>query len=307
MIRAAFLGTPAAAVPTLAALTGVADVAAVITQPDAARGRSKRKVAPPVKAAAEEWGFPIMQPTDSQGLLDAISSVHFDIGVVVAYGRILQPEVLAASRFGYLNVHFSLLPRWRGAAPVERAILAGDEHTGVAIMQLDEGLDTGPVVAVREVEIDDLDTGGTLTARLAHVGADLLIDSLDDYVSGRRTPAPQISGAATMAPILTTAQAQLHGDLSVEEAERMVRAFNPRPGAWMTIDGERVKVLAANLDDAPVPAGTLAFSNDRPLVGFRGGTLELVQVQPAGNRPMAGLAWGNGRRHEPGIVGPVTR
>ncbi len=306
MIKALFLGTPAAAVPSLSALTGVADIAAVITQPDAARGRSKHKVAPPVKAAAEEWGFPVLQPTDSASLREAVEATRFDIGVVVAYGRILSQEVLAASTYGYLNVHFSLLPRWRGAAPVERAILAGDDHTGVAIMKLDQGLDTGPVVAVREADIDEEDTGGTLTARLAHVGADLLIDSLDDYVTGRRTPAPQISGAATAAPVLTTAEARLHGAQPVDEAERMVRAFNPRPGAWLTIDGERIKVFRAILESTPVPPGTLAFPHDRPVVGFQGGTLELLQVQPAGQRPMAGEDWGNGRRHEPAVVDPLS-
>ena len=306
MIRALFLGTPAAAVPSLSALTGVADIAAVITQPDAAKGRSKHKLAPPVKAAAEEWGFPVLQPDDRAGLAAAVEETRFDIGVVVAYGRVLRPEVLAASRYGYLNVHFSLLPRWRGAAPVERAILAGDDHTGVSIMQLDEGLDTGPVIAVREVDIDDQDTGGTLTARLAHVGADILIDSLDDYVTGRRTPAPQISGVATTAPMLRTAEAQLHGELSAEEADRMVRAFNPRPGAWLTIGGERLKVYAAALDGRPVPPGTVAFPDEQPLVGFQGGTLELLEVQPAGNKVMSGTAWGNGRRHEPGVVDRIS-
>lgn len=304
-MRALFLGTPAAAVPSLAALTGVADVAAVITQPDASRGRSKRRVPPAVKEAAEEWGFPVLQPQDADSLLATVQSVRFDIGVVVAYGRLLRPEVIAASPYGYLNVHYSLLPRWRGPAPVERALLAGDEVTGVAIMQLDEGLDTGPVVAVREVVIEPTDTGGTLTARLSHVGADLLIDSLQDYVAGRRAPAAQISGGASMAPRLTTAEAQLHGELEVEIAERMVRAFNPRPGAWMTVNGERLKVFAAGIDATPVPPGTLAFSDDAPLVGFQGGTLELIEVQLAGNRAMSGVAWGNGRRHEPGVVEPL--
>lgn len=301
-MRALFLGTPAAAVPSLSGLTGVADVAAVVTQPDAARGRSKHKIAPPVKAAAEEWGFPVYQPDDSAALLETVNSISFDIGVVVAYGRILRPEVLLASPFGYLNVHFSLLPRWRGAAPVERAILAGDETTGVAIMQLDEGLDTGPVVAVRETEIEPGDTGGTLTARLSHLGADLLIDSLQDYASGRRTPAPQISGGATEAPQLNTREAQLHGALDIVEAERMVRAFNPRPGAWMTIDGERVKVFAAVVAATGVPAATLVFNDDAPVVGFAGGALQLLTVQPAGNRAMTGRDWGHGRRHQPGVV-----
>ncbi|MCP3977550.1 MAG: methionyl-tRNA formyltransferase, partial [bacterium] len=221
MIRALFMGTPAAAVPSLAALTGVAEVAAVITQPDASRGRSKHKVAPPVKEAAEEWGVPVFQPNDAASLARTVASIGFDVGIVVAYGRLLSPEVLAMSQFGYLNVHFSLLPRWRGAAPVERAIIDGDAVTGVSLMLLEAGLDTGPVIAAREANIEGDDTGGILTARLAHIGADIIIDSLDDYVSGRRVPAPQISGLATTAPRLTTREAQIHGTLPVEVAERM--------------------------------------------------------------------------------------
>lgn len=301
-MRALFMGTPAAAVPTLAALAGVADVAAVITQPDAARGRSKHKVAPAVKEAADEWGMPVHQPPDAASLLAAVRALRFDVGVVVAFGRLLRPEVLAASPYGYLNVHFSLLPRWRGPAPVERAILAGDDHTGVAVMQLDEGLDTGPVVAVREVDIDPADTGGSLTARLSHIGADLLIDSLGDYISGRRVPAPQMSGGATAAPMLTTREAQLHSGLEVVDAERMVRAFNPRPGAWLTVAGERVKVLSALITNEDVLPGALDFPGQVPVVGFADGALELLSVQPAGKSLMDGDAWGNGRRHEPAVV-----
>ena len=301
-MRALFLGTPAAAVPSLAALTGVADVSAVITQPDAAKGRSKSKVAPPVKAAADEWGLAVVQPTTKAELLGAVEDVEFDVGVVVAYGRILTPAILDASPYGFLNIHFSLLPRWRGAAPVERAILAGDETTGVALMQLDEGLDTGPVVAVREVEMVDDDTGGTLTARLSHVGADLLIDSIADYVAGRRQPARQMSGGASHASRLTTAEAQLHGALPVDVAERMIRAFNPRPGAWLILDGERLKVFAARAATTTVPPGMLAFPGHVPLVGFASGALELLEVQPAGHKPMSAQAWSNGRRHEPGVI-----
>jgi methionyl-tRNA formyltransferase len=305
-MRALFLGTPAAAVATLAALTGVADVVAVVTQPDAARGRSKHLVAPPVRVAAEEWGIPVFQPDGAAELQSVADSIEFDIGVVVAFGRILSPELLASSPYGFLNVHFSLLPRWRGAAPVERAILSGDETTGVAIMQLDAGMDTGPVIAVREVEIFEDDTAGLLTARLSHIGADLLIDSLNDYAAGRRQPAPQISGGATVAPRLTTAEAQLHGEIPVGDAERMVRGFNPRPGAWMLVDGERVKVFAARRDNGRVPPGTVAFPDSRPLVGFRGGALELTRVQPAGQRPMTGIEWGNGRRHQPGVIAAAS-
>ena len=306
MIRALFMGSPAAAVPSLAGLAGVAEIAAVVTQPDAARGRSKHKVAPPMKAAAEEWGYRTIQPDSRASLQEAVDSVQFDIGVVVAYGRLLPTSVLDSCRFGFLNVHFSLLPRWRGAAPVERAILAGDDVTGVALMLLDEGLDTGPVISVRETPIEPDDTGGVLTARLSHIGADLLIDSLDEFVSGKREPAPQLPVGATIAPRLATAEARIDGTTDVGQAERMVRAFNPRPGAWTIIDGDRVKIFGAAWSDHPTPPGSLSFVDDAPVIGLRAGSLELTEVQQAGQRPMSGREWGNGRRHQPGMLEPAA-
>ncbi len=302
MTKALFLGTPAAAVPALSALSGVADIVAVITKPDAAKGRTKHKAAPPVKEAAGEWGMSVLQPESAAELSEVVAAADFDIGVVVAYGRLLRGEVLAMSPFGFLNVHFSLLPRWRGAAPVERSIIAGDETTGATVMHLDEGLDTGPLIAGREVDIYPEDTGGSLTARLAHIGADLLIDSLEDYISGRRVPAPQMSGLATLAPRLTTAEARLHAATPSDEAALMVRGFNPRPGAWMIVDGERIKVFEAAESSVLVGPGALVFRDDRPVAGFQGGSLELVTVQPAGHKLMSGIAWGNGRRQAPGSV-----
>jgi methionyl-tRNA formyltransferase len=302
MTRALFLGTPAAAVPALSALSGVADIVAVITQPDAAKGRTKHKAAPPVKEAAGEWGMSVLQPDSAAELAEVVAAADFDIGVVVAYGRLLRREVLAMSPFGFLNVHFSLLPRWRGAAPVERSIVAGDETTGATVMHLDEGLDTGPLIAGREIDIYPEDTGGSLTARLAHIGADLLIDSLADYISGRRVPAPQMSGLATLAPRLTTAEARLHAATPAEQAALMIRGFNPRPGAWIIVDGERIKVFEASETSALIGPGALEFRDDRPVVGFQGGSLELVTVQPAGHKLMSGMAWGNGRRQVPGSV-----
>lgn len=302
MTRALFLGTPAAAVPALSALSGVAEIVAVITQPDAAKGRTGHKAAPPVKDAAGEWGMAVLQPDSAATLHEVVAGADFDIGVVVAYGRLLRPELLEMSPYGFLNVHFSLLPRWRGAAPVERSIIAGDETTGATVMHLDAGLDTGPLIAGREVDIYPEDTGGRLTARLAHIGADLLIDSLADYISGRRVPVPQMSGLATMAPRLTTAEARLHAAIPVEQAALMIRGFNPRPGAWMIVDGERIKVYEAADSTALVGPGALEFRDDRPIAGFQGGSLELVTVQPAGHKLMSGIAWGNGRRQVPGSI-----
>ncbi|MBU1226265.1 MAG: methionyl-tRNA formyltransferase, partial [Actinobacteria bacterium] len=172
-MRAVFYGTPAEAVPVLAALLDVAEVALVVTQPDRPRGRSRRLEPPPVKVAAEGWGLPVAQPERASADPDAIRAFAPDVAVVAAYGQLLKPALLEVPVRGFVNVHYSLLPRWRGASPVVRAILAGDETTGVSIMQIDEGLDTGPVFAAEQTPILPGETGGGLTARLADLGARL--------------------------------------------------------------------------------------------------------------------------------------
>ena len=175
-MRAVFLGSPSAAIPSLAALIDVVDVDLVVTQPDRPRSRSATPVASPVKRAAEEWGLRVAQPEDKDQLFAVLGDASFDVGLVVAYGRLLEPRVLELATGGFINVHFSLLPRWRGAAPVERSVLAGDESTAASLMLIDEGLDTGPVIAVVETPIADDETGGSLTGRLSYLGA-MLVDS----------------------------------------------------------------------------------------------------------------------------------
>lgn len=304
-MRAAFLGTPSAAVPTLAALVDVVDVALVVTRPDAARGRSGTKIAPPIKTAAGEWGLPVAQPATHRDLFAVLSDHAIDLGVVVAYGRILRPEVLALPRYGFLNVHFSLLPRWRGAAPVERAILAGDSITGVSLMALDEGMDTGPVIAVRETPIARDETGGTLTARLSYLGAELLDDTFPGFVSGARVPAPQIEAAATHAAPLTVAEARVDLQQTAAGAQRVVMAFNPRPGAWTMVAKDRLKIWQASVSEEDVSVGHIEVRDGRPVLGFWDGALELVEVQPAGKRPMPGTDWARGRQGAGAIVDPV--
>ena len=208
-MRAVFLGTPAAAIPSLASLCQVIDVVSVITRPDRPRGRGGATAAPPVKLASLEWGFPVEQPSSRAELAAVLDGAGADVGVVVAYGRLLDRQALAATRIGYVNVHFSLLPRWRGAAPVERSIMAGDAVTGVSLMRLDEGLDTGAIIAVNETDISEDDTGGSLTARLADLGGQLLADHLPDYLAGSLQPADQIDTAATYAARLTPEEARL--------------------------------------------------------------------------------------------------
>lgn len=299
-MRAAFLGTPAAALPTLTALAEVGEIEVVVTMPDAARGRSKRLQPPPVKVAAHEFGFPVAQPADDAALLDALEGRGLDVAVVVAYGRILRPVVLETTRVGFVNIHFSLLPRWRGAAPVERAILAGDEVTGVSLMVLDEGLDTGPVISVVETEIRDEENGGELTARLAYLGADLLSGTLPAFMSGKRDPAPQIDAGATYAPRLTTGEARLDPEDDVATTLRKVRAFNPRPGAWLEVAGDRLKVWAVSEGTVLVPGGRIVAEGRVPVLGVNGGSVVLEVVQPAGKTATDGASWWRGVR-EPAL------
>jgi len=303
-MRAAFLGTPAAAVPALAALLDVADVPVVVTRPDRPRGRSGRPTPPAVKVSALEWGLRVVQPDTGAELGAALAAADLDVGVVVAYGRILRPDVLASTRVGFVNIHFSLLPRWRGPAPVERAILAGDDATGVTLMWLDEEMDTGPIIGAIETPIADDETGGSLTGRLSHLGAVLLADALPDFVAGSRHPADQIETGATHAAMLSRDEGRLDATLPADVLDRIVRALWPRPGAWVSAEGLRLKVLDSATTDDPTTLGMIAAVNGMPVLGTPEGGLALIQVQPEGGRPVAGPDWMNGRRGAAARVDP---
>ncbi len=305
-MRAAFLGTPSAAVPSLASLLQIADVESVVTLPPKPQGRGQHLAEAPVAIAAKEWGLPIIKPDSGAELAGALAELDLDVAVVVAYGRILEPDVLATARVGFVNAHFSLLPRWRGAAPAERAILAGDEITGVSLMLIDAGLDTGPVIAVHETDVSDDETGGSLTGRLGDIAGALFGDVLADFVRGRRTPAPQIEAGAVPAPRLKKAEARLDLEAGAEVMARQVRAFHPRPGAWISIDGVRIKVLKVRVADVDVPAGRLEVVRGSPFLGSALGAIELLEVQPAGKRVMMGGAWANGRRGAAGAVDGIS-
>ena len=294
---AVFLGTPAAAVPSLAALGGIEDVDVVITQPDRPAGRGGRVVASPVKVAALQWGIDVRQPETREELTDEVRRIHARFGLVVAYGRILTPTILASTQLGFLNVHFSLLPRWRGAAPVERAIAAGDERTGVTLMKLDEGIDTGPIIGEIATPIGPAETGGTLTARLSYLGASLLDTALPDYLQGRRHPVPQIDTEPSHARMLTKAEARLNPTWGHARAERSVRAFMPRPVAWLDTPEGSVRVLDAAPSSLTTDRGTITSVMGTVCAGFEDGSLELRTVQPEGKSPMAASAWMNGRRN----------
>ncbi len=302
-MRAVYLGTPTAAVPPLAALLDIADVPLVVTRPDAAKGRSGRPSAPPVKVAAQEWGIEVAQPASSRELLAAVGREQFDIGVVVAYGRILNAQVLATTRVGFVNLHYSLLPRWRGPAPVERCLLAGDEMTGISLMQLDEGMDTGPIIAAFETPVADDETGGTLTARLSYLAGVVLAEALPAFMTGAVHPAAQISAGATYAARLSPEEGELDPAQPAAALGRRVRAFTPRPGAWVPVAGQRLKIWAATPADGELVAGRIDWLDGHVALGSGEGVLRLGVIQPAGKKPMPAAAWMHGRRDEPADVG----
>ncbi len=294
-----FLGTPAAAVASLAAFCDVEDVDLVVTQPDRRSGRGSGQTPSAVKVAAEQFGLPVAQPETGGELLDVITSIRPDIALVVAYGRILRPDALSLVPFGFLNVHFSLLPRWRGAAPVERAIASGDDKTGVTLMRIDEGLDTGPILGEITTPIGPRETGGSLTARLSFLGAALVDQTLPDYVNGRRRPVPQLATGGTHAAKLSKDEARLTSKWNVAHAERAVRAFAPRPGAWIrTADGD-MKIHEARIAAIPTTPAQIEVANGVVSAGFRDGSLELLTVQAPGKSRQEATAWMNGRRGMP--------
>ena len=304
--RVVFMGSPAFAVPTLRALAQAYPIVGVVTQPDRPAGRGRKLTPPPVKVVAQELGLPIMQPRRLKApeAMEQLRAWAPDLIVVAAYGQILRPAVLQLPRYGCINVHASLLPRWRGASPIQHAILAGDEVTGVTIMLMDEGLDTGPILSQRSIPIEPDDTGATLSLKLAHLGAELLLDTLPTYLSGTLQPRPQDDSQATYAPLLKKEHGRLDFARPAEELARQVRAFDPWPGTFMEWPGGMLKVLRAEAVSTSSPgAGVRLIYQGFPAVGTAEGILVLRQVQPAGKRPMAGDAFLRGARRwaSPGV------
>ena len=310
-MRIAFLGTPAAAVPALRALLHADDVevAAVVTNPDRPSGRGRRLQPPPVKVAASEAGVEIWQPQRPRHVRDELAALGLDAAAVVAYGALLPADVLEVPAKGFVNLHFSLLPRWRGAAPVQHALLAGDAETGVTCFVLDEGMDTGPVLLERGVAIGADETAGELVDRLAQLGAPLLVDAVRGLVDGHLQPVAQDPGAATLAPKIATADAVLDWSRPAVELERAVRAYNPAPGASTSFRGARLKVhRARRTPDRPGTPGTVVGVEGGPVVACGEDALVLSEVQPAGRARMSGEAFANGNRPAGVVLGadPAT-
>lgn len=304
MTRIVFLGTPDEAVPALELLAGKHEVGLVITQPDRPRGRSGALQPPPLKVKASDLGIQVAQPERRSEIAPALAAAgEFDLGVVIAYGTILGREVLDLPRAGLLNVHFSLLPRWRGAAPVARALMAGDTMTGVTIIKLDEGLDTGPVLTAQAVDVEAGENAGHLTARLARLGARLLASVIPGYLEGRLVPVPQSDQGASYAKKIVPADRPLDLEAPREEFVDKVRALAPEPGATLVIDGEPHKVLAAEVADwAPEP-GVWEVREGVPVLRAGDGGVTLVELQRPGRRPQGGADWAQGRQRSRGSVG----
>jgi len=302
-VRLAFFGTPASAVPALVALHDAGhELVLVVTQPDRRRARRGVPEPSPVRAAAERLGLAVRTPERARDVVDDVAAAGVELGVVVAFGQLLPPALLAAAPLGFVNLHFSLLPRWRGAAPVERAILAGDAETGICVMGLEAGLDTGPVYARLATPIGADETAGELHARLVALGTDLLVGTVPRVAT--TTPTPQV-GEPTYADKLTVEEFALDWRRPAAELARRVRAGNPRPGAF-TFDGRaRLKVWRARPVPAPGGAEPGTVLPDGTVVTGDGALL-LVEVQPEGRRAVPAPAWLAGRRgHTP--LGSVAR
>jgi methionyl-tRNA formyltransferase len=301
-LRLVYLGTPADAIPPLRALVAAGhDIALVVTQPDRRRSRGTGTDPSPVRVAAEELGLPVRTPVKAREIVDDVRDSGAQLGVVVAFGQLLPVALLEALPLGFVNLHFSLLPRWRGAAPVERAILAGDAETGVCVMQLEAGLDTGPAYATQRALIGERETAGELRARLVEIGSALLIEHLPHLAD--TTPRPQ-SGEPTYADKLTVAEFHLDASRSANALDRLVRAGNPRPGAWFRIGGRRVKVWRAHCDEAVGVESEPGVINAAGALITADGVLVLDEVQPEGKRAMAGDAWRSGVRSDARIDAP---
>ncbi|WP_291377826.1 methionyl-tRNA formyltransferase [Demequina sp.] len=300
-MRLIFAGTPDVALPSLQALVDAGhQIVLVVTQPDA-RGKRGRALHPsPVKVRAQELGLAVATPEKASdpAFVDHVRSLEADAAAVVAYGQILRPALLEATRLGWVNLHFSVLPAWRGAAPVQRAIQAGDDVTGASTFLIEAGLDTGPVIGQATERIRPTDTAGDLLARLAEVGAPLLKDSLEALDGGYAAPMPQTEDGVSHAAKLTREDASIRWDLPALVVDRAIRACTPAPGAWTTLpDGSTAKVGPVTLEDGPgTTPGLLRGDGDGVTVGTGTSPVRLSWIQPAGKSAMDASDWWRGAR-----------
>jgi methionyl-tRNA formyltransferase len=305
-VRAVFFGSPAFAVPYLRASAAGTDLRGVVSQPDRPAGRGQRAAAPPVKQAAGEMGLPVLQPEKlrTPETLAALAALEAEIFIVVAYGRILPQALLDLPRLGAYNVHASLLPKLRGAAPIQWAIIRGEDETGVSIMRMEAGLDTGPVGATRRLAIAPDDTTGTLSEKLAALGAELLGETLPEIVAGRVDFIVQDHAAATLAPLLTKADGRLDFDRPARLVSAQARGVDPWPGATALLDGEPLRLSAPRILSGDGPRGrpgeVLGLVDEGLAIACADAPIAFGELQLPGRRRLAAAAFLAGRPIAPG-------
>ena len=304
-MRLVFAGTPQAAVPSLQALIDSPrhEVVAVLTRPDAPTGRGRRLAASPVAELAASLDIPVLRPQrpSEPGFVESLAAYRPDCCPVVAYGALIKPELLTVPRLGWINLHFSVLPAWRGAAPVQAAIRYGDEVTGASVFQLEQGLDTGPVFGVVTESIGPTDTAGNLLDRLARSGAQLLVATLDGIEDGRLSPVAQPIDGVSHAPKIGVADAEVDWRAPAASVDRLVRSVTPEPGAWTTFRDERLGIGPVHpaQHDGLAP-GELRVEKRRVLVGTATAAVALDTVRAPGKRAMPAADWARGSHPEPG-------
>ena len=294
-LRIVFMGSPDFAVPALRLLAQQYQVVGAVTQPDRPAGRGMQLTPPPVKAAALELGIPVIQPEKLRepGAYEQLQAWAPDLIIVAAFGQILRKNVLDLPRYGCVNIHASLLPRHRGAAPIQAAILEGDRQAGVTIMKMDEGLDTGPMISQAAFDLAPDETGGSLFAKLSSLGGELLMQTLPGYLAGELQPVAQPSEGASYFGMIRKEDGVLDPALPAAVLERKVRAFNPWPGTSLQLPGmpAPLKIHHASVQPGHAPAGTRTIRDGLPAIATADGWLLLDEVQPAGKKPMPGKAF----------------
>lgn len=306
--RVLFMGSPAFAVPSLSMLAerpDLAQIVGVVTQPDKRAGRGRKLTPCPVKIAADARGIPTYAPKSvrNEEALQELSRFEADLVIVAAYGKILPTKILEMAPLGCVNVHASLLPLYRGASPITQAIANGDPQTGVSIMQLDEGMDTGDVHAMESIAIEDTDTCGTLTVKLAQLGAELLIERLPAILAGTSVPKKQNNAAATHAPLLKKEDGRINFEKSSAFIERQVRAFHPWPGSFTVFGEQRVVVTQVSIGTETGEPGRVLAADQRGLhIGCGDSSLWIGEVKPAGAKLMPASAWVTGKGPSPGDI-----
>ncbi|ADB33350.1 methionyl-tRNA formyltransferase [Kribbella flavida DSM 17836] len=298
-MRLVFAGTPEVSVTALEAIVASGhDLVAVVTRPDAPAGRGRKLVASPVAEYAEKLGVEVLKPVkpSDPDFLARLREIAPDCCPVVAYGGLLPQAALDIPPHGWINLHFSVLPAWRGAAPVQHSIIAGDDVTGASTFRIVKALDAGPVYGVLTEPIGPNDTAGDLLGRLASSGAKLLVDTLDGIEAGILEAREQPAEGVSIAPKLTVEDAEIDLSAPAQRVDRLVRGCNPSPGAWTTFRGERLKVLATALTDEELPPGAIRSTKAAVTVGTGSKAIQLVTVQPQGKKPMAAADWARGVR-----------